>query len=85
MREKRIFDLIISLAVIREIVVTFSLAALVLFVVVWGIGVEYVYVLRDFLSAFSGVAFFLVKFFVFILVFIFFLMNTPQLAAGMRG
>ncbi len=50
MREKRISDLTISLAMIQAIVATFSLAALALFIVGWGIGVERVKVLQDFLS-----------------------------------
>ncbi|HII05884.1 MAG TPA: hypothetical protein HA349_00785 [Methanotrichaceae archaeon] len=55
MREKRISNLTISLAVIQVIVATFSLTALALFVVGWGIGVERVNDLQDFLTAFSSV------------------------------
>ena len=74
MREKRISELTISLAMIQAIVATFSLAALALFVLGWGIGVERVNILQDFLSTFSGVIFFLVKIFFLILIFIFLVM-----------
>lgn len=55
MREKRISNLTISLAVIQAIVVTLSLVALALFIVGWIIGIEKMESLEKFMSACSGV------------------------------
>ncbi|MHC1631659.1 MAG: hypothetical protein ACXQT4_05140 [Methanotrichaceae archaeon] len=55
MREKKIFGLTISLAVIHVIVVTIALVALAFGVVTWVIGVENMATFEKFMSAYSSV------------------------------
>jgi len=55
MREKIISDISFFLAAIQAVLVTFSLVALALFAVGWGIGVNRVKVLKDFMSYSSDI------------------------------
>lgn len=85
MSQKRISNLSISLAVIQVILVTFSLVALALFVVGWGIGVDRVEVLKDFMSYSTIIMICILKITAVLLIFILFLIVISWLSKEEQG
>lgn len=85
MSQKRISNLSISLAVIQVILVTFSLVALALFVVGWGIGVDRLEVLKDFMSYSAIIMISILKITGVLLIFILLLMVISWLSKEEQG